>query len=298
MKFKSGFVSILGQPNAGKSTFLNFILQEDLAIVSEKAQATRKSCRGIYNKDRGQLIFLDAPGLVPEKKGLWTFLHKEFHKTLTDGDFILFIISNDQNLDKDFLKIINTYKDKKNWGVVWSKSDLKTSSDVLDLKSTLKPTLSFEFSIKTTKLKSLYEFFDQIIDLMPESDSLHFDDEWLTDMPLREIVADKIREQCFSCLEKELPYGTAVIINSFKENEGKKNLTKIEATIVLDKENHKSIVIGKGGAKLKEIGSAARKSIEKFLNTQVYLGLHVSVKKDWQNDARLMKELGYEHTKK
>lgn len=298
MSYKSGFVSIVGIPNVGKSTFFNFLLEEDLAIVSAKAQATRKTCRGIYNTDEFQMVFLDAPGLVPAKTGLWNFLHQEFHKTLEEGDFVLFLIAHDQEKVELFEEILQKYESLSNWGVVWTKSDLKPNRYVKELKEKIKPELSFEFSVRETKRPDLKKFLNEVSKHLPSTKVPMFDPDWLTDIPIRDIVTEKIRQECFDALDQELPYGVAVIINSYKENQNAKNLTKIEATIIIEKENHKSIVIGKAGAKLKLIGTRARTKLEKFLDVPVYLGLHVSVKKDWQRNQKLMKELGYEHSKK
>lgn len=293
---RCGFVGILGLPNAGKSTLLNKVVGEKISIVSNKPQTTRQSLSGLLTTEEFQLVFFDAPGFVEAKKGLFEFLAVEFEKVMDKSDCFLFMISHEQRDTEAFKKALKALKkSKKPVHYIISKTDLEPSEFMVSLKKELENESLIEFNIKDKdKLESMMEFLKKISNEFPEEHHPLYDPEMISLDRTRDIVAEFIREQCFLQLDKEIPFGMGVIIKSFKREKG---LQHIQANILIEKENHKSIVIGKGGQRLKKIGQAARAKIEELLGEKVFLGLHVTHKKNWQKSPGIMKELGYVHDK-
>lgn len=295
---KCGFIGIVGLPNSGKSTLLNEIIEEKITIVSSKPQTTRQSLSGIKTTDDYQLVFFDAPGFVQPKKGLFEFLSKEFDNVIEKSDRILFMITHDQHDSLSFRQVLKKVEDtKKDVSYIFSKSDLNMNSFISSLKEKLetKGEHCLTFSIKEKDKEPLYSFLQEIADQMPEEVGPLYDPEMISLDRTRDIVGELVREECFEQLQKEIPFGLGVIIKSFKHEKG---IPHIEANIVVDKESHKAIVIGKGGAQLKKIGQRSREKIEQFMGEKVYLGLYVAHKKNWMKNKNIMKEMGYDERRK
>lgn len=303
MAFKAGYVGLFGMPNVGKSSFFNYLVGEDLSIVSAKPQTTRTRRTGIIaldtDKGKGQALIVDAPGFLNEKRvdkknKLMSFIADEALAVASDVEaFLLLIEINEAPKDevKTFLEFLK--KKKLPLGVVITKSDLKAEQKVLEFIEELKAENipSFFVSVKGVRGPDWNRMMTFIHDALPESPGPLYDEEQYTTDSLRDIAAELIREQCFLRLEKEIPYGIGVRIDSFKED---LKVPRIEASIIVEKANHKAIVIGKGGAMLKEIGSEARKRIEKIYGQKIFLSLHVTPKEQWTTKDRMVKELGYD----
>jgi GTP-binding protein Era len=293
-----GFIGIVGLPNSGKSTLLNEIIEEKITIVSSKPQTTRQSLSGILTTDDFQLVFFDAPGYVQPKKGLFEFLSKEFDKVIEKSDHILFVISFDQEESLVFRQVLKKVEEtKKPVSYLFSKSDLKIKPFIAKLKEQLenKSEHCLTYSMENKEPKALNAFLKEIADEMPEEVGPLYDPEMISLDRTRDIVSELVREECFEQLQKEIPYGLGVIVNSFKHERG---MPHIEANIIVEKESHKAIVIGRGGSQLKKIGQKAREKIETFLGEKVYLGLHVAYRKNWMKNRSIMKEMGYDERRK
>jgi GTPase len=293
-----GFVGILGLPNAGKSTLLNKILDEKIAIVSSKPQTTRQSSTGVLTKDNYQMIFFDSPGFVEPKEGIFKFLASEFDRVIDKSDHLIMMISHEQKDSEVFNKSLEKVKkSKKPVSYLYSKSDIEESEFVkaLKLDMRLAKVSHFEYSVKTKDMPLLFDWLKSIAETFPQETQALYDSEMISLDRTRDIVSEFIREECFLNLDKEIPFGLGVIIQSFKTVKG---MTHIEANIIVDKENHKGIVIGKSGAMLKKIGQNSRSKIEKLLGEKIYLGLHVSYKQNWMKNKAIMNELGYKDDKR
>lgn len=296
--FHSGFLGLMGLPNVGKSSFLNLCLQEDLSIVSPKPQTTRQHFRGIWTKETSQLIFLDAPGYVASGSPMLEFISSEFDHVLRESDHLLVLVSSDQkNTEGSFAEMIQrVIASKKPWDIVQTKKDLEPSEAVVAFLEKWKQQGKKVFAVDNFKTTSaeLDVFLKSLAQTLPSEKAHLFDGEQISPMNLRDLVSEWIRESCFKNLGQEIPYGMAVKIDSFKEES---RLTRIHATLVVDKDNHKGIVIGQGGRQLGKIGQQAREKIEGFLGQKVFLKLHVAVRKNWQKKTIFMKEYGYGKTK-
>lgn len=292
-----GFVGILGLPNAGKSTFLNEMLGEKISIISSKPQTTRQSFTGLISNDDYQLIFLDAPGFVESKPGLFDFLSKEIEKVIEKSEHLLILVSNEQKETESFKKFMKLIEEsKKPVSFLFTKSDLEEGELVRSLKSLCveRKTPYGVMSIKNKDRASVNELLEGVAKTLPQEHHPLYDPDMISLDRTRDIVAEFIREQCFLQLDKEIPFGVGVVIKSFKREKG---LRHIQANILIEKENHKAIVIGKGGAQLKKIGLEARKKIEGLLGEKIFLGLHVAHKKNWMRNKSIMNEVGYNHDK-
>jgi GTP-binding protein Era len=289
-----GFVGILGLPNAGKSTFLNKVLGEKVAIISSKPQTTRQAFTGLITEKDYQLIFLDAPGFVEPKAGLFQFLNDEFHKVIEKSEHLLVLVSHEQKDTEIFKKFIKEIKgSQKPVSYLFTKADLPETDFVKSFKESLQgEILKTTDTIKEKNRELLDEFLEKLSRSLPQEHHPLYDPDMISLDRTRDIVAEFIREQCFLRLDKEIPYGLGVIIKSFKKEKG---LQHIQANILVEKENHKGILIGKGGAQLKKIGQDSRKKIEELLGEKVFLGLHVAYKKNWMKNPSIMKEVGYVH---
>ena len=292
-----GFVGLLGLPNVGKSSFLNNVLGEKISIVSNKPQTTRQAFSGIVSTKEYQLIFLDAPGYVPDKPGLFNFLHAEFQKVIERSELLMVLISHEQRETSEFN---NFYEKIKASGkpifVLFTKTDIEPTEFVMGLKSQLKTdNKNFgEWSLHNKDKSAAESLLKEVSrDLKAEIHPL-YDPDMISLDQTRDIVAEFIREQCFLQLDKEIPFGIGIVIKSFKREKG---LRHIQANILIEKENHKAIVIGKSGSRLKNIGKQARAKIEELLGEKIFLGLHVAHKKNWQKSSAIMKEVGYVHDK-
>jgi len=295
MAFKSGFISIVGRPNVGKSTLLNRLAGEKISIISSKPQTTRNTIKAIINSEDSQLIFIDTPGIHKPKTKLGEYMVNLAENTLNEVDIVLFIVeATDEepgvgdNYIIEQLANINTPV-----FLIINKIDLIKKELLLARISKFSSKMNFSAVIPVSAING--EGTDivlaEIKKLLPEGPR-YFPEDILTDQPEKMIVAELIREKILELVFDEVPHGTGVEVISFKEREGK-NLIDIEANIYCEKETHKSILIGKEGRMLKKIGSLARVEIENLLATKVFLQLWVKVKPDWRNSENMLKQLGY-----
>ncbi|BAH05880.1 GTPase Era [Clostridium kluyveri] len=290
---KSGFITIIGRPNVGKSTLLNSIMGEKLSIVSCKPQTTRNSIQTILTRDDFQLIFVDTPGIHKPKHKLGNYMVKVAESSVKDVDLILFLITPDVEVGKGDRYILEQLK-KENIPVflVVNKIDENPQEKVAQTLKNYSEIFDFAeiIPISALKQKNVKELVELMVKYMPEGPK-YYPDDMITDKQEKFVVSEIIREKALRLLSKEVPHGIAVDILSMKKNS--KGLYNIEATILCEKESHKGIIIGKKGAMLKKISTYAREDIEKFLDSKVYLEVWVKVKKEWRDSDRLLKELGY-----
>ena len=290
---KAGYVTIIGKPNAGKSTLLNQLLSFKLSIVSHKAQTTRKRVLGILSNDDSQAIFVDTPGLLKPQYDLQSEMMRFVIDSINDADLILLILDSRDFQKKPELPFENLIRDiKKPILLLLNKIDLLDKSMLLPLIDQLNKLKIFKAILPISALKS-----DQIDHLRNEvsaylpSHPPYYDPELLTEQPERFFVSELIREQLFIRYKDEIPYSTEVEVEEFKDRPTGK--TYIRSIIYVERDSQKGIIIGKGGAALKKIGETSRKNIEEFLDRKIFLELFVKVLPNWRNDAKQLKRLGY-----
>ena len=291
--FKSGFVTIIGKANVGKSTLLNALVGEQVAIVSWRPQTTRDKIIGIMNGDNYQAVFIDTPGIHKAKNELSKFMMKNVESALDGVDIVIYVINGEKNIGENDLKLIKQYAAAGTpFIVVINKMDVADKEKVLGMIDTLKDIEGIDsiIPISAMKGKKLDILKERIQENLKEGVQFYPED-MITDKSVRFMVAEIIREKAMKFLGEEVPYGVAVNINLFKERDD--NLIDIDADIVCEKKAHKPIIIGKGGAMLKKIGTTARQDIEKLLDSKVFLNLWVRVKDDWRDSEQLLNELGY-----
>ncbi len=288
--FRSGFVGIFGKPNAGKSTLMNALLGEKLAIVSPKAQTTRNKILGILHENNYQIIFSDTPGILESRYKLHEKMMKEVTAVKQGTDVVLFI-TDPKEKPEEVMEIISNLKIKTPLILAINKSDKIKPNVATSLLETYKSQKSIDQVVLISALQkqNLDHLLQQIIHFLPIMPP-YYDEDTLTDKPMRFFVAEMIREKLFFELDEELPYHAAVIVRQYEE---KNTLTKIVADIVVSRDTQKFILIGKGGSMIKKIGELSRKDIEKFIDRKVFLELHVKVRKDWRNNDLYLKEYGY-----
>jgi GTP-binding protein Era len=291
--YKAGFVALLGVPNAGKSTLTNCLVGEKVSIVTNKPQTTRRRISGIVSQKNFQAILVDAPGAVENTAGLNQFLKDELDDVLRNSDSVLAVLNLDAQSPEPLEKIIEMAQNcGKPWAAVITKSDLGQAHRSHTLKAKLEnAAIPYEeISVRSEPLETREKVLSLIKTLLPPSPAPLYDTESPTTENVRDICAETVREKCFELLFQEIPYQLAVQIRSFEEG---KNLTKIYADILIEKENQRKIVVGQGAQNIKEIGTRSRIVIEKLIGHKVYLELHVKVKKKWFKDPIVLKELGY-----
>ncbi len=292
--FKSGFISILGRPNVGKSTLFNRIIGEKIAIVTPTPQTTRHRILGIKNLEKGQLIFLDTPGIHEGRTELNRRMIQTAMASSRDADVILFMIEAVSPPIEEDRKLLNALKHNKGIPfLVINKIDLVRKEFLLPLIDQYQRLHPFEkiIPVSATTGDGVDLLIREVLNSLPESPPF-YPEEIFTDQTERSIVSEMIREQVIRQTHHEVPHATAVTIESFKEHP-ERQLVVIQGTIYVEKESQKKILIGKGGQRLKKIGEAARKEIETFLGKRVFLELWVKVVKDWTRDPRTLDELGY-----
>ncbi len=294
---KSGFVSIIGLPNAGKSSFLNAVISTNLAITSKKPQTTRKNLKGIYNDSDSQIVFVDTPGIHNVKNKLDDYMSKSITKSIDDIDLIITIIDimtyKTDNFDK--LNDILLKSDAKKLLLV-NKCDLiEYKEDIIlnEILDKFKNNILFKkiFFISSLKNKNVTNVINYIKEILPEGNR-YYNEEDLTDEPTKQILADIIRQQCLYKLDKEIPHGIIVVINSMKKSKTK--CINIDADIICEKDSHKKIIIGTKGSMIKNIGTGSRIAIEKFLNNKVNLKLNVIIKSNWRDESTLLINYGFD----
>lgn len=294
-KFKSGFVTLVGRPNVGKSTLMNRIIGQKIAITSNKPQTTRNRIQTVYHDDRGQIVFLDTPGIHKAKNKLGEFMVNAAESTFKEVDLVLWLVEATTYIGQGERHIAQELKKSSAPVIlVMNKIDKVRKDELLECMNAYKDILDFAEMVPVSAQNG--ENVDDLIETMfsyLEEGPQFYDEDTITDQPVRQIVAELIREKALRLLQDEIPHGIAVSIDSMKERPGKNLFYDIDATIVCERESHKGIIIGKQGAMLKRIGTAARKEIEDFLEAKVNLKLWVKVKKDWRDSDFLLKNFGF-----
>jgi GTPase len=290
-----GSVAILGKPNVGKSTFLNKVLGQKLAIVSPRPQTTRGSMAGIFQDSHSQIVFYDTPGIHQPHNKLSQYMLHEVEDVLEGADAALFLVDAKAGLgDEEYLVAEWLKKFKKPVLCLLNKIDQVSAGRIQELSGKIKAELGTDwllFRISALNGKGVTEVIHQLQTFLPHQPPL-FPEEDLTNKTLRELAAEMVREQCFLQLQQELPYGVAVMIDQFDEKAPPEPIV-IKATIFVEKDSQKGIVIGAGGKQLKAIGTTARREIEKLVERKVFLELWVKVLKNWRKDEDALKRLGY-----
>ena len=294
--FKSGFVSIIGRPNAGKSTLLNQILEKKLVIVTPKAQTTRNNIKGIYNNDDSQIVFVDTPGIHTPHHELGEVMNKMAFSAMEGMDEIIWIVDVTKKIDDLDRKIADELR-KINVPVILAlnKVDLiKNSDEVEKLIHEYKTLYDFDggITISAAENHNIQKLIDMIIDRLPLGYPYYPTDQ-LLDQPERFCVAEIIREKVLLLTDEEVPHSVAVTVDSFKPNHKNHNMIDIHATIIVERSSQKKIIIGKEGQMIKRIGTLARKDIVDFLGNKVYLELFVKVEENWRNKKSQLNEYGY-----
>ena len=291
--FKTGYVTIIGRPNVGKSTLINYMVGEKISIVSFRPQTTRDRVLGIVNDEDSQLILVDTPGIHNPKNRLSEYMMKNVSSSIDGVDAIVYIIACDKVLDEKEISQIQRYASMGTpFFIAINKCDEVKQDAIFKKIEQLKDVSSvlaiIPISAKTGKnvdyLKS------EIKKILPEAEA-RFDEDEITDKSTRFIVGEYIREKALKLLGDEIPYGVGIVINKFQYREN--GIVDIDADIVCEKQAHKSIIIGKNGAMIKEISSQARKDMEELLQTKVFLTIFVKVKEDWRNNPSVLSNLGY-----
>jgi GTP-binding protein Era len=288
--FKSGFISIVGRPNVGKSTLLNGLLGEKVAIISDKPQTTRNRILGIVNARDAQMVFMDTPGIHKPMHKMNEFMVRTALATYNEVDVILMLVEAAEAPGGGDRYIIDTLRDVKTpVFLLINKIDLVEKERLLPLIQQYSSLYHFAQIIPVSALRNdLGGLLDAVGQFLPEGPK-YFPDDQLTDQPERFIVAELIREKIFELTKEEIPYSTAVVIEQMKEEP---KITRVNAVIYVERDSQKGIVIGKGGGMLKQIGTLARMDAEKLLGTKIFLEMRVKVKKGWREDVNMLKNLG------
>jgi len=294
--FKSGYVSIIGAPNVGKSTLLNAILGQKLAIVTPKPQTTRNQIRGILTTDTHQIIFVDTPGLMNPKYRLQSEMVKTAYGALGDADVVLFVVdATRQNSDIEDTILKRLKRIKTTTILVLNKVDVIEKRALLPIFEDYSQKFEFAHIIPISALTTdgipvLLEQIETYLPLGPH----YFPEDQLSDLPERFFIAETVREKIMLMTQREIPYASAVVVEEFEKRQTNKSgeILYIRAIVYAERQTQKQIIIGKGGKLIKRVGELARIDIEKFLDTRVFLELYVTVKADWRRDARKLKELG------
>ncbi len=292
--YKSGFVTLIGRPNVGKSTLMNRLIGQKIAITSDKPQTTRNKIQTVYTDERGQIIFLDTPGIHKAKNKLGEYMVSVAEHTLREVDVILWLVEPTTYIGAGEQHIAEQLREVKTPVLlVINKIDtVKNQEEILTFINAYKDICSFAEIVPVSALK------DKNTDLMLEliykylpAGPRYYDEDTVTDQPMRQISAELIREKALRLLNDEIPHGIAVTVEKMKERDN--GIIDLEATIVCERDSHKGIIIGKGGSMLKKIGTSARREIEDLMDTKVNLQLWVKVRKEWRDSELYMKNYGY-----
>lgn len=291
-QFKSGFATLIGRPNVGKSTLMNTLIGQKIAITSNKPQTTRNRIQTVYTCEQGQIVFLDTPGIHKSKNKLGDYMVNVAQKSLSEVDVVLWLVEPSTYIGAGEQHILEQLK-KGNTPVILviNKIDTVKKEDLLAVIDTYRKEMDFAEIIPVSALKdkNTEDLIQTIFKYLPYGPAF-YDEDTITDQPERQIVAEMIREKALRCLDDEVPHGIAVCIDSMKYT---KSIVNIDATIICERDSHKGIIIGKQGAMLKKIGIQARRDIENLLEMPVNLKLWVKVKKDWRDSDFLIKNFGY-----
>jgi len=293
-KFRSGFVAIIGRPNVGKSTLLNRIVGQKIAITSPKPQTTRNRILGIQNTDDAQVLYVDTPGIHEAHSPLNRYMVDQACAAALDVDVVLWLVEADRQVDTDPMIPRLLDKSKRPVLLVINKIDTTPKDKLLPLIATYNKICPFASIVPISALKGdgVDALMAEIPQLLPEGPRYYPEDQ-LTDVPERFIVAEMIREQVLMRTKDEVPYGVAIVVERFQENPVK-NMVGISAVINVERDSQKGILVGKGGTMIRHIGQGARKEIERMLGVKVHLELFVRVQKNWTSSGRMLKEFGYE----
>ena len=292
--FRSGFVALIGRPNVGKSTLMNRMFGQKIAITSEKPQTTRGRIQTVYTDDDAQIIFLDTPGIMKAKNRLDTYMVGVAEKTLTEVDAILWLVEPSTYIGAGEQRVIELLgRVKTPVLLVINKVDmLEKRERVLPVIEAFRGQREFAEILPVSALTG--DGVDEVIaclkKCLPEGPQ-YYDEDTVTDQPMRQIAAELVREKALRLLREEIPHGIAVTVERMEEKDN--GLVAVEATIVCEKESHKGIIIGKGGAMLKKIGTQARRELEEMMETRVDLRLWVKVRKEWRDQENFLREYGY-----
>ncbi len=293
--FKSGFITILGRPNVGKSTFLNKVIGSKIAIMSDKPQTTRNTILGVLTRENSQIIFTDTPGIHKPQSQLGRLLNEDAYNAARGAEAILFMVSAVDEIGKGDLMIIDHLKNyKEPVYLVINKIDaLESKTQIPDIIISYMQQFEFKevFPISAKTGEGVNELVDTLESLLSEGPK-YYPDDMITDHPERFIIAELIREKCFYLTNDEVPHSIAVLVDSIKEVED--NIVEIYATIYVERDSQKGIILGKNGSLIKKVKDLAKKDIKKLLGSNVDLNLWVKVKKDWTSRPDSMKALGYE----
>ena len=293
---KSGFVAMIGRPNVGKSTLMNHLIGQKIAITSKKPQTTRNRIQTVFTDERGQIVFVDTPGIHKAKNRLGEYFLEASERTLREVDVILWIVEPEpkigagdryiaEQLEKTGVPVI----------LIINKADTVPKESILPVIDTYRKAGNFAEIIPCSALRgqNTEEIIPCLFKYLPYG-PMYYDEDTVTDQPMKQIASEVIREKALHALSDEIPHGIAVAVDSMKERSGKKPMWDIDATIICEKESHKGIIIGKGGAMLRKIGTNARYELEQMLESPVNLKLWVKVKKDWRDSDYLIKNFGYD----
>lgn len=293
--YKSGFVTIIGRPNVGKSTLLNHIIGQKIAITSSKPQTTRVNLKGIISDERGQIVFVDTPGLHKPHHLLGEQLVNQSVSSIKDIEVVLFLVDGTEEVGGGDRYIVENILDKIDQPVflLINKLDRVPKADKNKFVEQYSNLYKFKeiFKISAKHGENVAQVIEKLFEIMPEGKPF-YDTDALTDTNTRDVAGEMIREQLFRLLGEEVPHSSAVLVESYKDDP-EKGLTSIKANIYVERDSQKGIVIGKGGLKLKEIGQNARKEIEQLIGNKVFLELHVKVMKNWRDNKKDLKRLGY-----
>ena len=294
-KFYSGFVSLIGRPNVGKSTLMNALVGEKIAIISHKPQTTRNKIRSILTKDNFQAVFIDTPGIHKPKSKLGDYMVKSAETTLNEVDIILYLIEPYEKIkesDRSIIERLN--KVKTDVFLIINKIDTVEAESLLKVIDAYKDVYPFKeiIPISAANGKNIDELMNVIKKYLPEGPK-YFPEDMVTDQPERQLAAEIIREKSLYLLQQEIPHGIAVEITSMKKRNDK-DIIDIEATLYCEQDSHKGIIIGKQGSMLKKIGSSARYDIERLLGSKTNLQIWIKVKKNWRDSDFLLKNFGYD----
>ena len=291
-QYKSGFVSLIGRPNVGKSTLMNSLIGQKIAITSNKPQTTRNRIQTVYTDDRGQIVFLDTPGIHKAKNKLGNYMVNAAQRTISEVDVILWLVEPTTYIGAGERHIIEQLK-KTNTPIILviNKIDTVKKDEILAFIEAYRHELDFAevVPVSALKKKNTEVLIECILKYLPYGMPF-YDEDTVTDQPQRQIAAELIREKVLRSIDEEIPHGVAVAIDSMKWN---RDVCHIDATIVCERDSHKGIIIGKQGSMLKKIGTQARREMEDLLECQVNLQLWVKVKKDWRDSDFLLKNFGY-----
>ena len=294
-QYKSGFAALIGRPNVGKSTLMNCLIGQKIAITSKKPQTTRNRIQTVYtDPDRGQIVFLDTPGIHKAKNKLGEYMVTVAERTLQDVDVIVWLVEPSTFIGAGEQHIAEQLR-KSNLPVILviNKTDTVKKEEVLLFIDAYRKILDFAEIIPASALhgNNTDTIIDMIFKYLPYG-PMFYDEDTVTDQPERQIVAEIVREKALHALDEEIPHGIAVTIESMKQR--KNGMTDIEATIICERDSHKGIIIGKNGAMLKKISTMARNDCEKFMGTKVYMETWVKVKENWRDNVNFIRARGYD----